>query len=165
MPELPLLRNRRRDLALTQAAVAKAAGISIPTLRKLEQSKGSIGSLSRALPCLQLRWSWFHDIDAGPDLARRRRIRGLSQRALAEKVGCSRPTIIALERDLTGRVETLLRVLPILGIRQALRPEAAARRPGLVPTTNDPARDLVITPPDLAARIIAHFADRMSGMC
>uniref|UniRef100_UPI003AA81F31 hypothetical protein n=1 Tax=Thioclava sp. TaxID=1933450 RepID=UPI003AA81F31 len=70
---------------------------------------------------------------------------------------------IALERDLTGRVETLLRVLPILGIRQALRPESAPAKPGLVPATNDPARDLVMTPPDLAARIIAHFADRMSG--
>ena len=64
MPSLPLLRDRRRDFALTQAAVASAAGISIPTLRNLEQGKGSIGSLSRALPCAQRRWSWFHDMDA-----------------------------------------------------------------------------------------------------
>ncbi|WP_417809517.1 helix-turn-helix domain-containing protein [Thioclava sp.] len=90
MTALPLLRDRRRDLALTQAAVAKAAGISIPTLRNLEQGKGSIGSLSRALPFMQLRWSWLRDTDAGQDLTRRRRMRGLSQRALAEKVGCSR---------------------------------------------------------------------------
>ena len=163
MPPLPLLRDRRRDLSLTQASVAKAAGISIPTLRNLERGEGSIGSLSRTLPYLQLRWSWFHDVNAGADLARRRRMRGLSQRALAERVGCSRPTIIALERDLTGRVETFLRVLLVLGIRQALRPEPAARKPGLVPATNDPARDLVMTPPDLAARIIVHFAGRMSG--
>jgi len=163
MPPLLLLRDRRRDLSLTQAAVACATGISIPTLRNLEQGKGSIESLSRTLPYLQLRWSWFYDIEAGPEFVRRRRMRGLSQRALAERVGCSRPTIIAIERDLTGRVETLLRVLSVLGIRQALRPEPAPGRPGLIPATNDPARDLVMTPPDLAAKIIAHFADRMSG--
>jgi len=106
MPRLPLLRDRRRDLSLTQATVVCAAGISIPTLRNLERGKGSIGSLSRPLPYLQLRWFWFHDANAGSELARRRRMRGLSQRAMAHRVGCSRPTIIALKRDLTGRVET-----------------------------------------------------------
>ncbi|MEX1662724.1 helix-turn-helix domain-containing protein [Thioclava sp. 15-R06ZXC-3] len=43
------MRDRRRALALTQASVAKAAVISIPTLHNLEQGKGSIRSLSRDL--------------------------------------------------------------------------------------------------------------------
>ncbi|WP_366929969.1 hypothetical protein [uncultured Thioclava sp.] len=34
---------------MTQASVSKAAEISIPTLRNLEQGKGSIRSLSRDL--------------------------------------------------------------------------------------------------------------------
>jgi hypothetical protein len=32
-----------------------------------------------------------------------------------------------------------------------------------VPATNAPGRDLVMTPPDLSADIIAHFAARMAG--
>ncbi|OWY06882.1 helix-turn-helix transcriptional regulator [Thioclava sp. IC9] len=162
LPALPL-RTRRRALGHTQAAVASSAGISIPALRNLETGRGAIGSLARVLPVLELRWSWVDGAAVGPALAERRRAAGLSQSALAIRVGCSRPTIHVLERDLTGRIETLLRVLGVLGLRTAVRELPRASKPGLVPMRNAPERDRVMTPPALAAAIIAHFADRISG--
>ncbi|MDD8022288.1 MAG: helix-turn-helix domain-containing protein [Paracoccaceae bacterium] len=157
------IRARRRELGFTQATVATEAGISIPALRNLERGRGSIGSLARVLSALELRWSWTEEDHAGPALAERRRAAGLSQNALAIRVGCSRPTIHALERDLTGRVETLLRVLSMLGIQKAVKAASTPKKPGLVPARNAPDRERVMTPPALAAAVIGHFADRISG--
>lgn len=56
----------------------------------------------------------------------------------------------------------MIRVLVILGLRSVLRPVPAGRG-GLVPARNAPERDLVMTPPDLVAAIIALFEARMTG--
>ncbi|MEX1663639.1 helix-turn-helix domain-containing protein [Thioclava sp. 15-R06ZXC-3] len=53
-----ILKDRRRMLGLSQAQVAKRAGISIPTLRELETSQGTIRSLTAVLAVLDLRWAW-----------------------------------------------------------------------------------------------------------
>ena len=112
---------------------------------------------------LDLRWGWAPDrVHAARALADRRRARGLSQAQLADRIGVSRPVIIALERDLGATVATLVRAAAVLGVRSVLR-AAPSGRGGLVPATNCPAQDLVMTPPELAAAVIAHFADRMTG--
>ena len=71
--------------------------------------------------------------------------------------------IIALERDLGATVATVVRAAAALGIKRVLRAIPAGRG-GLVPATNAPAQDLVMTPPELAAAVIGHFAGRMTGM-
>ncbi|RWR16497.1 helix-turn-helix domain-containing protein [Sinirhodobacter populi] len=160
---MKLLLETRRTRCMTQPDVAQAAGVSVPTIRALERGEGSIRSLVAVMAVLDLRWAWAREMDGGgSEFAGRRRARGLSQADLARRVGCSRPTIIALEQDLVGTVATLVRALAILGLRSVLRPIATGRG-GLVPATNAPERDLVMTPPDLAAAIIAHFAPRMAG--
>ncbi|AWX94518.1 hypothetical protein DPM13_14885 [Paracoccus mutanolyticus] len=95
-------------------------------------------------------------------LAARRRAKGLSQAELAVRIGVSRPTVIALERDLGATVETVVKAAKLLGIGPLLR-GPAFRRGGLVPATNAPAQDLVMTPPELAASVIGHFAGWMTG--
>jgi hypothetical protein len=82
---------------------------------------------------------------------------------LAELVGCNRITILALERALTGNISTLVRVVKVLGVRQLVRPIHAPKSKRLIPQTNAPERDVVLTPPDLAAAVIAHFAPQMRG--
>lgn len=112
---------------------------------------------------LDLRWGWAPDrAAAAAALADRRRARGMSQADLAVRLGVSRPTVIALERDLGATVATLVKAAEVLGVRPLLRPMPSGRG-GLVPATNVPGRDLVMTPPDLAAAVIGHFAGRMTG--
>ena len=159
-----ILSQARRGLGMTQAAVAAASGISVPTLRSLERGVGTIRSLAAVLPVLGLRWSWPEGEETPHQgLARLRRAAGLSQVALAELVGCNRITILALERDLTGNISTLVRVTQELGIRQLVQPIQAPKSKRLIPQTNAPERDVVLTPPDLAAVVIAHFAPQMRG--
>jgi len=164
MTSIELLAQRRRALRLSQQSAAQRAEISIPTLRNLERGKGSLNSLQKLLAVLSMEWAWApNDASIGPHLAFRRRAKGLSQQGLALRIGCSRQTIASLERHFTGSVATLLKILSILGISPALCTTRAAPGPGLVPATNDPARDLVMTPHPLAAAIIAHFSVQMSG--
>ncbi|MTH33572.1 MULTISPECIES: helix-turn-helix transcriptional regulator [Paracoccus] len=157
------LRTTRRQLGLTQASVAASAGISLPTLRALERGSGGVRALVALMAVLDLRWGWAPDrVQAARALADRRVARGLSQAQLAARIGVSRPVIIALERDLGATVATVVRAAAALGIKRVLRANPAGRR-GLVPATNAPAQDLVMTPLDLAAAVIAHFAGRMTG--
>ena len=157
------LRATRRSCGLTQASVAASAGISLPTLRALERGEGGVRALAAVMAVLDLRWGWAPDrVQAARALADRRRARGFSQAQLANRIGVSRPVIIALERDLGATVATLVRAAAVLGVRSVLR-AAPSGRGGLVPATNCLAQDLVMTPPELAAVVIGHFAGRMSG--
>jgi transcriptional regulator with XRE-family HTH domain len=111
---------------------------------------------------LELNWSWTGATEtpaAGKALAVRRKAKGLSQRAMAARLSVSPQTIVTLETRFTGRIVTLRQCLRALGIVETLG--APARR--LVPASNDAAADVVFTPRDLAKRIVAEFADRMSG--
>ena len=154
------LRATRRSCGLTQASVAASAGISLPTLRALERGEGGVRALAAVMAVLDLRWGWAPDrVQAARALADRRRARGFSQAQLANRIGVSRPVVIALERDLGA---TVVRAAAVLGVRSVLR-AAPSGRGGLVPATNCPAQDLVMTPPELAAVVIGHFAGRMSG--
>ena len=120
-------------------------------------------ALAAVMAVLDLRWGWAPDrVQAARALADRRRARGFSQAQLANRIGVSRPVVIALERDLGATVATLVRAAAVLGVRSVLR-AAPSGRGGLVPATNCLAQDLVMTPPELAAVVIGHFAGRMSG--
>ena len=66
-------------------------------------------------------------------------------------------------RDLTGNISTLVRVAKGLGFRQLMQPIHTPKSKRLIPQTNAPERDVVMTPPDLAAAVIAHFAPQMRG--
>ena len=157
------LRTTRRSRGLTQAEVAASARISLPTLRALERGEGGVRALVAVMVALDLHWGWAPDrVQAARALADRRRARGFSQAQLANRIGVSRPVVIALERDLGATVATLVRAAAVLGVRSVLR-AAPSGRGGLVPATNCPAQDLVMTPPELAAAVIGHFADRMAG--
>ena len=157
------LRATRRSCGLTQASVAASAGISLPTLRALERGEGGVRALAAVMAVLDLRWGWAPDrVQAARALADRRRARGFSQAQLANRIGVSRPVVIALERDLGATVATVVRAAAALGVRSVLR-AAPSGRGGLVPATNCLAQDLVMTPPELAAVVIGHFAGRMSG--
>ena len=157
------LRATRRSCGLTQASVAASAGISLPTLRALERGEGGVRALAAVMAVLDLRWGWAPDrVQAARALADRRRARGFSQAQLANRIGVSRPVVIALERDRGATVATVVRAAAVLGVRSVLR-AAPSGRGGLVPATNCLAQDLVMTPPELAAVVIGHFAGRMSG--
>ncbi len=159
-----LLSATRRARSLTQADVASMAQISLPTLRSLERGEGGVHALVAVMAVLGLRWGWAPErTQAAAMLAARRRAKGLSQAELAVRIGVSRPTVIALERDLGATVPTLARALQILGLRPMLRGVAPSGRSGLVPATNAPAQDLVMTPPKRAAAVIGHFAGWMTG--
>ena len=161
---MDILRTTRRSRGLTQAEVAASARISLPTLRALERGEGGVRALVAVMVALDLHWGWAPDrVQAARALADRRRARGLSQAQLADRIGVSRPVIIALERDLGATVATVVRAAAALGIKRVLRAIPAGRG-GLVPATNAPAQDLVMTPPELAAAVIGHFAGRMTGM-
>ncbi|WP_423208027.1 helix-turn-helix domain-containing protein [Paracoccus yeei] len=158
-----LLSATRRARSLTQADVASMAQISLPTLRSLERGQGGVHALVAVMAVLGLRWCWAPDrAQAAAMLAARRRAKGLSQAELATRIGVSRPSVIALERDLGATVATMVKVARLLGMGSVVR-AAPSGRGGLVPATNLLAQDLVMTPPELAAAVIGHFADRMAG--
>ncbi|HHX91393.1 MAG TPA: transcriptional regulator [Paracoccus sp.] len=159
-----LFREKRRAAGLTQQEIAQQVGLSLPTIRMLERGEGSIASARSAMASLGLIWSWPEPIteDPGEALARLRNEAGLSQRAMARAIGTSQPTIIALEKRFTGTLPRLAGYLRRAGRSDALRDPGALQR-RLVPKSNAPEQDVVLTPELLAARIVGVFADRMKG--
>lgn len=98
----------------------------------------------------------------GEALVRLRKRAGLSQRALAAKMGVSAPTIIALELKFSGSIPVLLRYLSAVRSKGLLRDPSKPRR-RLIPQKNDPSRDIVMTPDALAQQVVDVFAPQMSG--
>ena len=158
-----LLKNCRLDDGLSQAALAKRADVSSPTVRACENSKGNITSYIALVHSLdrQLSWSGLSDMDQpGLTLAEQRKQRGYSQRSAAAMIGSTQPTILALERSFKGRVVTLERYLNLVGLTPHLiqtghpaPPEAPPQR-SMVQAQNDPSQDQVFTPRELAKRVI-----------
>jgi phage N-6-adenine-methyltransferase len=103
---------------MTQEELAGNAGLSIPTVRLLERTHGNLTSWNVVLGALALEVAG-RNLPAGETLGRSiaalRRSRGFTQRGLAELVGVTQPTILALERYDRGRLEILDRVLVRLG--------------------------------------------------
>lgn len=119
------LRARRRAAGLTQPALATQAGLAERTVRALEKGSGTLDSWDATLDALGLVLAGRNlpgGETTGKRIAALRRRRGLSQAALAEGAGVSKPTIGALEREGRGRLSTLQAVIAILGAGAYLMP-------------------------------------------
>lgn len=118
-----MLSSKRQGLALRLTDAALISGLTVPTIQRLEKGSGTIGSLMAYLSALHLtlQWHGLQDIQKRSAIADRRKHLGISQRAMAERIGVSHRTIIALEKDFTGRVETLLKCLHELKLKPTLR--------------------------------------------
>ncbi len=124
-----LLRQERKSRPMTQLELARKAGVSVPTLRLLERGRGNIHSWDKALTTLSLCLRGRNLPQAssiGKQVALLRKRRGLGQRALAELIRVTQPTIVQLERFNSGRLSTLDHALTVLGAGAALFPEGAS---------------------------------------
>lgn len=112
------LRRFRKKAGLTQPELAEAANIAERTVRTVENGQGTIASWNAVLDALNISLEG-RNLPSGETLGERlrvlRRRRKLSQAALAELVGVTKPTIGSLERDGVGRIATLQGVLAVLG--------------------------------------------------
>lgn len=115
----PLLAANRNQMGLTLNSLSQMAGISVPTLRNLERGKGNIGSYLSCLSGLNLdlRWAGMPEYCHGRSLAIRRRKAGFSQRNAAVRLNVSHRTIIALETQFIGRIDTLDSYLSLLRLK------------------------------------------------
>lgn len=160
MSNFSLLDEQRRALDLSVSELTAAAGITPPTWRQLCRGRGTLGSLTAALQPLRLTWAhcaMTEPAEAGMALAARRRMRGLTQAEVARRAKCSRPTLIAIERRMVGQVRHFAAIVAALGDRTVLQVGESKRR-ALVPAPNAPTRDIVMTPPALAQRIVAQLS-------
>ena len=119
------LQRERQDRQLTQSNLAQQAQIAIPTLRLLEHGQGNLTSFWTVLHTLNLDIVGCN-LPPGESIRAQiitlRKRKGISQRDLIKLVGVSQPTLIELERHCTGRLQTLERVLTILGAGAYLAP-------------------------------------------
>ncbi|MEM9499163.1 MAG: DNA methyltransferase, partial [Pseudomonadota bacterium] len=121
----------RSDAEITQADLAKLAGVSIPTVRDCERSRGTIRSfmkITNALGCTVRVGVRDGPEITGTILAAHRKSLGVSQRNAAARTGLSQPTILALETRLAGRVESLVRLTQVLCISLHVQPKERPRR-------------------------------------
>ena len=119
------LKRERKSRKLTQSDLAQQAQLSIDTLGLLEHGKGNLSSFWAVLSTLNL------DIVGrnlppgqyiGKQITTLRKRKGLSQRELIKLVQISQPTLIELECHAGGRLQTLDRVLAVLGVEASLAP-------------------------------------------
>ncbi len=112
------LKKARKESGLNQCQVAGRANISVPTVRMLERGRGNIDSWNKVLSVLDISLAGRNlpKGDAiGKQIALLRRRRGLSQRALANMIQTTQPTMVALERRNEGRLHILDSALTVLG--------------------------------------------------
>lgn len=123
------LREARRARGWTQPEHGLRAGIAERTVRHLERGRGAVETFLRALPPLgvSLRFRNAASLPLPEVVATLRGRRRISQRGLARLAGVSQPTIAALERDASGQLAPLERVLVALGAGAYLAPEGETR--------------------------------------
>jgi transcriptional regulator with XRE-family HTH domain len=89
------LRRHRKERHITQAELAARAGLSVPTVRQLERTRGHLASWNAALAALGLEIVGRNLPQAetfGRRIATLRRRRGFSQRTLAALADVTPPT-------------------------------------------------------------------------
>ena len=118
------LREARRSHGMTQAELAKRAGIGERTAHALESGKGNVETFGKALAALGFVLRFRNAAGDLPEVIRTlRERRGLSQRGLAGLAKVSQPTIGKLEHSAEGGQFALLeRVLITLGAGAYLAP-------------------------------------------
>jgi transcriptional regulator with XRE-family HTH domain len=153
------LRQVRKSRQLTQCAVAKLGGVSVPTIRPPERGRGNLRTWAAILDVLGVELVG-RNLPAGEHIGWRvaalRTRWGLGQRGVAALVGVSQPTLIALERDGWGRVYTLDRVLRVLGAGAYLAPQGSVR-PFYTHAGNSSGHQAWRTPDMLLSRLYAVF--------
>lgn len=94
-----LLKQMRKEGGLTQAALARQAGVGLSAVRAVEKSQGRISTLSAMLQALdaELRGRQLAGGPVGPALAAARKRRRTSRRELARSLGVSRNTLTSIE--------------------------------------------------------------------
>ena len=119
------LYSARKAQGKTQAELAHSASLSIPTIRLLETGRGNLSSWFTCLSVLSLV-VLGHGLPQGDSIGRQiailRKSRKLGQRALAEQSDVTHPTLVQIERYNKGRLDTLERILMVLGISAYLVP-------------------------------------------
>jgi transcriptional regulator with XRE-family HTH domain len=153
------LKSQRKQRRMTQGQLAAATGLSMPTIRLLEHTRGQLASWHATLAALGLAVVG-RNLPAGSTLgasiAALRRRRGFSQRQLADLAEVTPPTIAALERHGRGRLETLNRVLILLGAGAALAP-SGGKRAFFTHAGNASTHHGWETPPELLASLYTVF--------
>ena len=115
----------RQSKRLIQADIAERSGLSIPTIRLLELGRGNLISWNKVLSVLGITLVGRNlppGDSIGSQVAKLRKRRGLGQRSLASIVHTTQPTIVALERSSSGRLDVLDRILTVLGAGAYLLP-------------------------------------------
>jgi phage N-6-adenine-methyltransferase len=119
----------RKSQKLTQTALAVKTGLSRPAIRLLEHGRGNLISWNKVLVAMGLVVQG-RNLPAGENLGRQvavlRRHRGIGQRAMAKLVGVTQPTIVRLELEGGGRLDTLERILAVLGAGVTLMPQGTS---------------------------------------
>lgn len=162
MPISGRIAELRSDLGITRTDLARRSGCSVPTVKSVEAGRGSITSMLNVVGALGGSFTWPDrnpDEPLGQSLASARRQSGMSQRTMAAMIGVTQPTVVAIERRIQGRMQTLDRFLQVLAIQPHLEAEnnqknSKLRR--LIPPKNAPSADVVYTPRSLAKLIIDH---------
>lgn len=112
------LRQQRKLQKLTQSELATRAGLSVPTVRLVEQGLGNLSSLWAVTAVLSLKLVGRNLPDGervGERLALLRRRRRVSLTAMAEWLQVSRNTLGTLERHSRGRFAVMAGFLQVLG--------------------------------------------------
>ena len=145
-----LFRDARKSAKLTQAELAKQAGIGLSAVQAVERGRGRVSSLNAILERLgvELRGRQLAAGPVGPALVLARKRRKVSRRKLAKALGVSRNTLAAVENGggLVGTLEAYVSAV-VAGLYLA-RPEEA--RPFLTHAGNSSGNNLWETPVWLA---------------
>jgi transcriptional regulator with XRE-family HTH domain len=151
-----LIRKERNRQGLTAAEVARRAAINPDSLVSAEASAATLRTMQSVLDALRCRLTWkdWPPVQPlGAQIRARRSQIGLSQRTLADRVGVSTRTVIALENNGRGRMSVLDAVFRELRIQ----PKVVSKNRRAVPTRNAPELDVVYTPRALARDVVEHF--------
>lgn len=143
----------------TVAEVAKHSSLSPMTVSAVEKGNGSIRSTLKVLDALgaEISWKGKRDRPVGMALALRRKEAAISQRRIAQLIGVTQPTIIALEVRNSGRMATMIKYLEVLGIKASIKLKKRKPKPKLVPAKNNSEADKVFTPRALGLSIIQNL--------
>jgi phage N-6-adenine-methyltransferase len=124
------LQRERKARKLSQSDLAQQALISIPTIHLLENGQGNLTSFWTVLHTLTLD-IMGRNLPPGESMGKRvvtlRKRKGMSQRALASIIETTQPTLITLEKQSRGRLQTLDRVLVALGAGAYLAPQGSVK--------------------------------------
>ena len=153
------LKRERKDRQLTQSNLAQQAQVAIPTLRLLESGQGNLSTFWAVLHVLNLAIVG-RNLPPGESIGERivtlRKRKGMSQRALASIIETTQPTLITLEKHSRGRLQTLDRVLTVLGAGAYLAPQGSVKA-FYVHAGNSSTSENWETPKDLLQRLYSVF--------